>query len=347
MKRCENYQAVLALTILIGSLFMLFGCGGAGSAIAPGTRMISGTAVKGPVNGGTVTAYAVMNGASGMELASGTTDTQGNYHISIGDYTGPLMVQLSGGTYTDEATGVTTTMLPGDVMTAVIPFVSSDATITAIQITPITSMAQAMAHNMPGGMTAANISAASTAIGSHFMVSDILHTQPMNPLVQGSAQNATQDQQNYGMALAAISQYAKNVGMASSSGMVTSMMKDASDGILDGMTGTTPIVMGGTMGTGGSMMQTTAGTTGMATAMQQFMESMMNKSGLGISDMQTLMSNISSDGQLLSTLSTGIDGMMTGGTGTDGMMIGGTGTDSMMTGGTGTGGMMTGTAGSI
>ena len=55
----------------------------------------------------------------GTQLASGTTDSQGNFNISIGDYTGPVMLQMSGGTYIDEATGLTMTMSPGDVMTAV------------------------------------------------------------------------------------------------------------------------------------------------------------------------------------------------------------------------------------
>ncbi len=59
-------------------------------------------------------------------------------------------------------------------------------------------MAQARAQAMPGGMTDANIMAANTAVGNYFMVGDILHTQPMNPSVPGSAATATQDTKNYG-----------------------------------------------------------------------------------------------------------------------------------------------------
>ena len=342
MRKHEKLKVMLALTLLLGSLSLLFGCGGVGnSGTTTGSGMISGSAVKGPINGGTVTAYAVTNGTMGAQLASGTTDSQGNYHLSIGDYTGSIVMQMSGGTYVDEATGATVTMAPGDVMTAVMTL-PTGATTTGIQITPLTSMAQAMAQNMAGGITDTNIAAANLAVGNYFMVSDILHTKPMNPLVPNSGMGATQDMKNYGMAIAAMTQYAKNMGMTSSSGIVTSMMNDASDGVINGMMGNTQITMGGMGGGmmgGGTMMPSTAGTTGLATAMTQFMGSAMNQSGLTLSDMQTLMNDLnSSNGQLLGT-----GEVATGGTGT-GIATGGTGTG-VVTGGTGTGGMATGGTG--
>jgi len=49
--------------------------------------------------------------------------------------------------------------------------------------------------------------------------------------------------------------------------------------------------MGGMMG-GGTMMQSTAGTSGLATAMSQFIGSPMNQSGLSTADMQTLMDRL-------------------------------------------------------
>ena len=115
------------------------------------------------------------------------------------------------------------------------------------------------------------------------MVGDILHTIPMNPRVAGSGTGASQDAKNYGMSIAAMSQYAKTIGMTvSSSGIVTAMMDDASDGVMDGMMGTASIRMGGGM-MSGTMMQATAGTTGLATAMTTFVGSAMNKSGVQMS----------------------------------------------------------------
>lgn len=316
MRRRKNLKVMLALTLIIGTTSLLFGCGGGGSSgTTPATSggIISGTAVKGPVDGGTVTAYAVINGTMGTKLASGTTDSQGNFHISIGAYSGPVMLQLSGGTFIDEATGATMTMSPGDVMTAVTPSIMSGETMTGIQVTPLTSMAQAMANNMAGGMTGTNIAAANTSVGNYFMVNDILHTQPMNPLVSGSSSTATQDMKNYGMTIAAMSQSAKDMEMTSSFSMVTALMNDASDGVMNGMMGGTPIMMGGMMA-GSSMMIPTAGTSGLATEMATFITSTMNKSGVTVTDMQALMNQLttSATGTIQSGGGTPMNGMVSG-----------------------------------
>jgi len=49
---------------------------------------VSGSVVKGPVSGATVTAYAVTNGTMGAQVGGGTTDSMGNFTISIGTYSG-------------------------------------------------------------------------------------------------------------------------------------------------------------------------------------------------------------------------------------------------------------------
>ncbi len=73
------------------------------------------------------------------------------------------------------------------------------------------------------------------------------------------------------------------------------MMNDAADGILDGRMGDTSIPMGGGMSMmgGGTMMQSTAGTSGLANAMTEFMGSAMNRSGLTTADMQALITRLS------------------------------------------------------
>jgi hypothetical protein len=108
----------------------------------------------------------------------------------------------------------------------------------------------------------------------------------MDPTVTGSGAGATPDMKNYGMTIAAISQEAKDLGMPHSSGMVTAMMKDASDGVMNGMMGGTSISMSG-MGGGMMMgkMQSTAGTSGLATAMTTFINNpTVNNSGLTTAD---------------------------------------------------------------
>jgi hypothetical protein len=187
-------------------------------------------------------------------------------------------------------------------MTAVMSSIGSGSNVSGVWITPLTSMAQARAQGMSGGMVDANINSANTAVGAYFMVDDVLHTMPMDPATPGSGASATQDQRNCGIAIAAMSQYARSAGM-SSSAFVTAMMSDASDGMMNGRMGGTQITMGGMMGSGGmgsgGMMQSNAGTTGLATAMSDFMSSPMNHSGLTAADMNMLIQKLSaSSGQL-------------------------------------------------
>jgi hypothetical protein len=303
---------LLSLVILAALLPATAGCGDEGSKTAstatatpagdgkPST--ISGTAVKGPVSGGMVTAYSVSDGNQGSALASGPTDGQGNFSVKYSGYSGPVMLTMTGGAYQDEATGTMMSMGADDMMTTAIPYVSNGETVSGVQITPLTSMAQSMAGNMPGSMSTASIEAANMAMGQYFMVNDILYTKPMDPMNPNSGTGATQDMRNYGMAMAGMSQYAKNLGMTPSSGMVTAMMNDASDGIMNGMMmGGNPVPMGGGAGMmgGGSMMQSNAGMSGMAGAMAAFMNSPMNKSGLTTADMQAMIDRMNASSGMI------------------------------------------------
>lgn len=289
--RIGALAAVLAVAAALG------GCGGGGAGtdtVGSGSAgFVSGSVTKGPVSGAVVTAYGITGGQIGSQVGTTTTDASGNFTMNIGAYSGPLMMKVAGGSYTDEATGQMMSMAVGDVMTAMLPSVNAGSSAGGVQITPLTAMAQAMAQQMSGGMTAANITAANQAMGSYFGVSDILHVQPMNVLSPGSATGANQDSRNYGMTLAAMSQYAKTLGMATSSSLVTSMMGDASDGVMDGRQGGTPVSMsmGGMMGN--VMMSASAGTSGLATAMGSMVSSSANRSGVTAADMAALMQQLS------------------------------------------------------
>jgi hypothetical protein len=255
------------------------------------------------VSGATVKAYAVDNGTKGRQLGSGQTDASGNFTMTVDAYSGPVMLRTHGGSYTDEATGARMNMLDADDMSCAIPslIVAAGSAMTGIQITPLTSMAQAWAEHMPGGMTMTNVTTANTRVGAAYMGPgmDILMTHPIDPTVAGSANGASVDAKYYGMMLAAMSQEAHDLGMTtSSSAMVTAMMDDASDGIMDGRMGSTAINMSGMGGMmGGGNMMSAAGTSQMANAMEAFVRyNQMNRSGVtgeaGVAEMQELMNQL-------------------------------------------------------
>jgi hypothetical protein len=278
-----SFARIRILGAVLVTLQFAAACGGGGDAVVAGvgsggTGFLAGAVTKGPVGAATVVAYGISGGQAGAQVGSATTDADGNFSMSIGTYAGAVMLQASGGNYTDEATGATVRMAQGDVMSVALPTVAAGATTGGIQITPVTALAQAIAKQMAGGMIDANIAAANAAVGSYFSVTDIVHVQPMNPLVPGSGASASQDAQNYGMTLASMSKYAQTVGMSNSSAMVTALMNDAADGVMDGKTGTIPVTMGGMMGS--AMLPSAAGTTGMGAAMNAFMTSTQNKSGI-------------------------------------------------------------------
>ncbi|MFY3743639.1 hypothetical protein ACOQFB_07005 [Anaeromyxobacter sp. Red801] len=281
-------------------LGQLSGAGGqlpGGTGQGAGQGMMTGTAFMGAMSGGTVTAYAVSGGARGQALAAAPLGASGAFSVGLGAYSGPVMLEVAGATFEDEATGTSMPMASGDVLTACIPSVASGATTSGVQVTPLTTMAQAMAQGMPGGMTAATAAAANAGIGSYFMAGDVLGTMPMDPSVAGSGTGATQDQRDHGMAIAAMSEYARSVGMTgSSSAMVTAMAEDASDGVMNGMMGGTGISMGGMgggmMGGGPGMMSATAGTTGLSGAMTAFAGSAMNRSGVTLASVQALVNQL-------------------------------------------------------
>ena len=106
---CANTRRYLALLLLTA---MLTACGGGGgnSAVAPSAAamtVVKGQVVDDFVAGATVNAYQVnADGTRGALIAGPfTTDQNGNYSLKIGDYTGPVYLTSTGGTYTNTATG--------------------------------------------------------------------------------------------------------------------------------------------------------------------------------------------------------------------------------------------------
>lgn len=312
---------MLILLVYSLSLIQLYGCGGGGgNAVSEGvggtqdvSGTISGAAIKGPVADATVTAFSIKSdGTKGEQIGAGKTDAQGNFSLAVGDYSGPVMLQMTGGSYTDEATGVNMNMGHLDSLTCVISFMPAGFMMSGIQMTPLTSMAQNMAQFMAGGMTPANITTANTAIAKYFSIGNILFTTPMNPLVLNAGNGADQNMKNYGMAIAAMSEYAKMKGLDHSSNMVSAMMNDVADGHMDGMMGGTAITMGGGMmngpmpggmmdgtGQGGNMMSPDAGTSGLAAAMINFVQSPMNKSGVTVQEVKALIDKLNASNGII------------------------------------------------
>jgi YVTN family beta-propeller protein len=194
-------------------------------AVTPGgssSTVVSGTASKGPIGGGTVNVVALKaDGSQGALLGTATTNPDGSYSISVGSYTGSVLVVVSGGTYKDEATNTVVTN------TATFRAAVSDATGTvSASVTPFTELAVQNA----GTLTTANITASNNQVSTMLGGVNILTTKPVD--VSGSSSGASQAEKDYGLMLAALSQMANTSGK-SIADLVSDIKNDLSDGKLD------------------------------------------------------------------------------------------------------------------
>lgn len=182
---------------------MLAACGGSGDAPAAATpaTTVSGSVVKGPVDGATVSFYAVTSsGEKGALLGTTTTGTGGTYSASLA-YAGAVLVETTGGTYTDEATGSTRTLT--ETMRVLVTSGSEGGAITGV-VTPLTTIAYSLALNGGTVATVQTYGAALGSIGAQFNLGAI-NLATTVPSVTGTTNT-------YGQALRAVSQYVANGG---------------------------------------------------------------------------------------------------------------------------------------
>lgn len=193
---------------MLGLMFVLAGCGGGSSS--PATTKVAGTASKGIVYPGSVNIYA-LDLATGTKItparaANVSTDAKGQFSANIGVYSGPIVIEVTG-TYTDEATGNTVLINSTRPMRAIVSAVSS-ANTSRFAVTPLTDLAATLAiATLP--VTPGNIVAANAKISELFKISDVSTVEPVDSNAAVIA-DATADQRAYTLALAVISQMAKD-----------------------------------------------------------------------------------------------------------------------------------------
>ena len=125
------------------------------------TTTVAGAVVKGPVAGAQVCAYAVVANGRGTGVGSCTTsDAQGRYSFNLPVGSGPLWVEASGGSYTDEATGATATLPAGNPLTTIIT--GNGGTVDTM-LTPLTTLALNAAAATVGSTGTLNSSAYAAA----------------------------------------------------------------------------------------------------------------------------------------------------------------------------------------
>jgi hypothetical protein len=192
--RSKTLAAVAATALAL----ILAACGGGSGTVTPATPVtttISGSAVKGPVSGATVT---VKNAATGAVLGTTTTGPGGAYTLDV-QFTGDVIVEVSGGTYTDEATGASTALATP--LRVVLN--ANGGNVTGI-VTPLTTMAYTQAFQGGTAVTTSAFDARAQSLASQFGLSGVNLATTL-PQVTGTT-NA------YGDSLRALSRYMADNG---------------------------------------------------------------------------------------------------------------------------------------
>lgn len=185
------------------AMISLSGCGDdAPQPTQPTTTKISGLASKGPIKTGKVKVYAIRNGVedTSAPIGQALTDDRGNYSVDCGSYKGPVLIEVTGGSFEDEASGDAVTLK------APLRAIISDASTGSktVAITPLTEMAYKKAKG-GGEYTVASIDEANAQISAMFRISDIVATLP----VSGGAsddQKTRDEQKKYAAACGSFSQ---------------------------------------------------------------------------------------------------------------------------------------------
>ena len=201
MKTRQLFRSVILLAMLTFS-----GCGGGGSApttLPPADSVtIRGVAAMGLISGGDVNVYAVKDNKidTTAVLGSGKTATDGSYAITLSSIpSGPVVVEVSGGTFTDEASGT-----PGiNLKMKMHAIVSSVIDGEKIAVTPITHLAYMQVVGI-SSFTPVEIDDANLQVGRFFQVSNITGSLPFNPTLPAPA-GASNDQRTYSAVLAVFS----------------------------------------------------------------------------------------------------------------------------------------------
>jgi hypothetical protein len=173
----------------------------AGAAASPVSATITGTVAASLVSGANVCVYAVNNGVRGAQLACGTTNALGVYSIPV-TATGDVVIEATGGSYTDEATGQSTSLTT--TLRSVVN-VGSGGTVQGM-VTPLTQVAF---NQMGSTITAASFANAASALASQLGLGNV------NLLTTAPTFNATNAQiatNAYAQWLGALSQYQASAG---------------------------------------------------------------------------------------------------------------------------------------
>jgi hypothetical protein len=263
--------------ILLITALSLIGCA---QQVEDANKLL-GSADMGPIENGTVSAYALnSDGSRGLKIAETATNSNGDFEFNKDNVnlSGPVELVVTGGSYEDEATGAVVSLGAGDEIRL---FLKDGASSTSIAISALTTIAAARAsENAAGGLETA-IENANTDVAAFFGIPNVdFSTAPsFNPANASLFFNALENQTIHGVISAAFTQVVKDQGLQPGEALklLKNISADFSDGMIDGLDNGAGLPLAMALTPEQALL-------GMQTASQNFLASPRNKSGLAYAD---------------------------------------------------------------
>jgi len=237
---------------------------------------ISGSAVKGYVGSATVDVYQyVDNGQRGTLLASTSTDSRGNYSVSF-NFRGIVEVVVSDGSYKDEASGTTVTLGTESLRN----IVSIDQRTKTVAVTALTTIVAEHVNANAGAGIETAIANANAKVSAAFGLSGVDLTTVIPSDFSSPALGHSIAQLKYGVIQAGLSQLIKDQHLSADKvlELIQDIANDFSDGSFDGKKGAAALTFALSITPKEAL-------TGMNTAIENYMNSASNKSGVALSSL--------------------------------------------------------------
>ena len=200
-----------ALTVIF--LTLLIGCGGGGDSDVAPERPIGtadGYGVDAVVANASVAAYSWKNGVKGSLLGNAVTDEYGYYNMTIQAPAQPVLLELSGGYYIEEASDQRVNLSADQKMYAVTNYGGGDLN---IMITPFTTIAAGLAqyYAEEQGENAPNAITLATSEITGITVFNIMTEYPINITYDTNHTTEMTDGHMYGFYAAAFSSWTAEI----------------------------------------------------------------------------------------------------------------------------------------
>jgi len=251
-----------AMALLLGACSSSSGSPPSSTPPAPpppaASTMITGGVVDEIVINATVTAYPVSStgvvggciqstpATSPVSCATATTNSSGTYTINLGTYTGAVLLQATGGTYTDLGTGQTVPLPSALTLSALLPAVAPGTSVLTAQINPMTTLVAQLALQQASQGTALAAAAANAdaAVGGYFGgLSNLVGTLILDASNANCSAGATQANFDASLILDGIAELASTYKVTSGA-LVAAIIQDVvSDGTFDGLASGVPIMV--------------------------------------------------------------------------------------------------------